>query len=486
MKVRVTDYALYNWRYRIGYTCAALLVVAVLCIAALYVPGSLRQAEEQSALVSGALSIHSIEPAAVVNLPYHILQRFSFLLLGVTTLSIKLPSILLGAGTIFGILILIRTWFRRNVAIIVTLIAATSTQFLLLAQDGTPSIMYSFITIWLLVACTYMTRKKAFSTLWKVVACVLTATALYIPLGIYVVVALLIAAVLHPHIRYMIRRIAKLRLAVAILLGLAALIPLGAAISINHNVGLMLLGIPSGGINLQSNVIEIGQALFGFFSPSNGYLLKPLYPISGIILIGVGAYRFLTIKYTARSYAIFLLGLFTIPLIAINPNHITDLYPLAILVTAMGIQTLISSWYRLFPRNPYARAAGLLPITVFVVGMVFTGTFRYISNYSYNPNVLDSYSNDLRLLDHTLSAQNALKTTTHLVTTASQQPFYGLVAHYDKRFSVETSYNSNDTIVVVTHDAYHKDTPKAPIDTIITNRKSANADRFYIYKSSEK
>ena len=486
MKVRISDYTLYKRRYLLGYLCAAFLVVSVLAIAALYVPGALRQGEEQSALVSGALSIHSIEPTTIVNLPYHILQRFSFLLLGVTTLSIKLPSILLAAATVFGVLLLMRTWFRRNVAIIVTLISATTTQFLFLAQDGTPSIMYTFVTIWLLVACTYMTRTKSFSTLWKVAACVLTATALYIPLGVYVVAALLIAAVLHPHIRYMMRRIAKVRLAIAVMLGLVALIPLGEAVYLNNSVGLMLLGIPSTAINLQNNIVDIGQALFGFFLPSSNYLVRPLFPISAIILMGVGAYRFLTVKYTARSYAVFLLAFFTLPLILVNPSHITDLYPLAILVTGMGVMTLITSWYKLFPRNPYARTAGLIPITVFVAGMVLTGAFRYINNYTYNPNVLGSYNNDLRLLTRTLKSTGTAGTTTQLVTTKAQAPFYGLVAHYDKRFSVQTSYTSTNGTLIVTHDAYHEDTPKLPIDTIVTSRKAANADRFYVYKSSAK
>ena len=484
MKVRVTDYALYKWRYQIGYTCAALLIVCVLFVAVVYVPGALRQGELQSALLSSALSMHSIDPTTVINLPYHILQRLIFLALGVTTLSIKLPSVILAAATMFGVLLLVKTWFRRNVAIIVTIIAATTTQFLFLAQDGTPSIMFSFVTIWLLVASTYMTRNKVFSTLWKVVACVLTATAFYIPLGVYVVLALFIAAVLHPHIRYMIRRIAKVRLGIAIVLGLVALVPLVEAIILNHTVAFTLLGIPNTPINLQDNVVTIGQSMFGFFLTSDSYLLRPLYPLGAIFLMGVGAYKFLTVKYTARSYTVFLLAFFTFPLVILNPTHITDLYPLAILVTAMGITTLITNWYRLFPRNPYARTAGLVPITVFVVGMVFTGAIRYINNYTYNPSVLGSYNNDLRLLDRTLASTNANKSTTHVITTESEQPFYTLVAHYDKRFTVSTSYDPSNEVMIVTHNAHTEDPLKAPIDTIITSRKASSADRFYIYKSS--
>jgi len=484
MKFRVVDYTLYRWRYTIGYTLLTVLVLSALAFAAFYVPGALRDRETQSALASGALSMHSIDPTTVVNLPYHILQRLSFLAFGVTTLSIKLPSIVLGLLTAFGVLLLIKVWFRRNIAIIVAAIAATTTQFLFMAQDGTPAIMFTFVAVWLLVACTYMTRTKIFSTFWKVAACVLTATALYIPLGIYIVLALFITASFHPHIRYMIRRIARIRLIIAILLGLVALVPVAEAIILNQKVALLLLGIPSS-INLQDNIITLSKDLFGFFLASDSYLLRPLYSLGAVILMAVGTYRFMTVKYTARGYTVFFLALFLIPLVIINPAHVTDLYVLAVLLMAMGVNTLVASWYTLFPRNPYARTAGMVPISVFVVGMIFTGFASFINNYSYNANVLQAYNNDLKLLTRNVAANHQQEAKIQVVTTKAQEPFYTLVAHYDKRFAVSTDFTSQQT-VIMTHDAYHTQTPKAAIDTIITSRRATDADRLYIYKSVTK
>jgi len=484
MKFRVVDYTLYRWRYTIGYTLLTVLVLSALAFAAFYVPGALRDGEMQSALASGALSMHSIDPTTVVNLPYHILQRLSFLVFGVTALSIKLPSIVLGLFTAFGVLLLVKVWFRRNIAIIVAAIATTTTQFLFMAQDGTPAIMFTFVAVWLLVACTYMTRTKIFSTFWKVAACVLTATALYIPLGIYIVLALFITASFHPHIRYMIRRIARIRLIIAILLGLVALVPVAEAIILNQKVALLLLGIPSS-INLQDNIITLSKDLFGFFLASDSYLLRPLYSVGAVILMAVGTYRFMTVKYTARGYTVFFLALFLIPLIIINPAHVTDFYVLAVLLMAMGVNTLVASWYTLFPRNPYARTVGMVPISVFVVGMIFTGFASFINNYSYNANVLQAYDNDLKLLARNVAANHQQETKIQVVTTKAQEPFYTLVAHYDKRFAVSTEFTSQQTIIM-TRDAYHKQTPKAAISTIITSRRATDADRLYIYKSVAK
>jgi hypothetical protein len=314
-----------------------------------------------------------------------------------------------------------------------------------------------------------MTRTQIFSTFWKVAACVLTATALYIPLGIYIVLALFITASFHPHIRYMIRRIARIRLIIAILLGLVALIPVGEAIILNQKVALLLLGIPNS-INLQDNVVSLGKDLFGFFLASDSYLLRPLYSLGAVVLM--------------RGYTVFFLGLFLVPLVIINPAHVTDLYVLATLLMAMGVNTLVASWYTLFPRNPYARIAGMVPISVFVVGMIFTGFASFVNNYSYNANVLQAYTNDLKLLARAVAA-NHQNTKVQVVTSKAQEPFYSLVAHYDKRFAVSTDFAAKQT-VIMTHDAYHEHAPKTAISTIVTSRRATDADRFYIYNSVAK
>lgn len=482
MKSSVTDYALYSKRYFIGYTLLILLVIGLLVIAALYMPGSLRQGEVDSALTSGAMSVKSIDPSSVVNLPYYLLQRVGFMLLGVSTLTIKLPSIILGLLTIVGIFVLIKTWFRRNIAVIVTAIAVSAPQFMFLLQDGTPAIMFAFTTIWLLAASTFVTRARYFSTLWKVITCVLMATALYLPLGIYTVLALVITASLHPHIRYVIRRVARTRLIIAIILGLISISPLVYAIILQPSVALTLLGIPTGGIDLVSSFTQAGQNLFGFFVPSNSYLLRPMYSLGVTLLLGLGIYKMFTVKHTARSYAVSIIAAFLVPLALIDPEHTIALYPIAVIMIALGVAGLVADWYKLFPLNPYARAAGLLPISVVVAGTVLSGVIRYTNNYTYNPTILGYYSTDLRLLDQTLHGTKGPKT---VVVTPKEQAFYGLVAHYDKRFTVSTDIPTDRT-AIVTRAAYTAERPTQDISSIVTNARSNDSDRFYIYKTVTK
>lgn len=484
MNTPARDYLLYRWRYPLGYIGIIAILSIVFTMSALYVPGSLREGELQSSLQSANLSLKSIEPAMVINLPYHALQRLSFATFGVTTLSIKLPSIILGVCTALGVFLLLRTWFRKNVAVLGTVLATTTTQFLYLTQDGTPDIMFSFTAIWLLFVATYVTRNKLFGTLWKVLAGVFVAVALYMPLGIYLVIAILTTALFHPHIRFIILRFSRPRLIIAIALGIITLAPVMYASIVDKTTLFTLLGLPLGKPDLWWNAKQLFTELFNFFSPSISHLLHPLYSLGVVLLMIIGFAKMFTVKYTARSYITLTWGVLMMPLILLNPDRVTYLFPLAVILMAMGMTTMITSWYKMFPRNPYARVAGLIPLTILVVGLVSSGIMRYVNNYQYNPDVLSWYSSDLKLLDTTLKKNKSTADSTRLIVSEDQQPFYAMVAKYDKRFTVGTDYESVPAVVMVTNKKFHTARPAANdfLQTIVTNRRLNNADRFYIYK----
>lgn len=483
MQRHVTDYYLYRWRYSLGYLFIILIIGVVLSLASFYIPGSLRAGEMESSLQSSALSLESIDPSMVVDLPYHILQRVSFIVFGVSIISIKLPSIILGTASIIGLFLLIRTWFRRNVAVVTTVLAVTAAPFLFIVQDGTPNVMYSFLTIWILFAATYVTRKKLFGTFWKVLTGVLMATALYTPLGIYLVIAVLTTAFFHPHIRYTIRKFSRPRLWIAIVLGLISLIPLVYASAVDRSTFFTLLGIPSEVPNIGQNVMLLVGSITGLGSVESGYLLKPLYSVGFMLLIALGIYKLVTYKYTARSYITLSLSVFLIPLIILNPEHMLYLFPLACLMLALGIATLITDWYKLFPRNPYARVAGLFPLSIVVLGIAYSGVARYSSHYIYDPLVLRHYTNDLRLLDRETDPDTNKQKPVVIVSEATRG-FYTMVASFNKQFLVSGELPSKAAKVIIARDVTLR--PDAEINKIIVNRFAHDADRFYVYNYEPK
>ena len=477
---KVTDYLLYRWRYILGYGVISLVIIALMFVAGLLIPGALTQAEMDSVVISSH-PLTSFEPSLIVNLPYHLLQHLSLHFFGVSILSVKLPSIILGLLSIAGMFVLLRCWFRHNVALLTTLLIITTGQFLYLAQSGTPNIVYIFWSVWLLVAALMISLRARFGWLWKIILAGVVALSLYTPLSVYILIALISAVALHPHLRYIVRRLPKIKTAIAVIVGLALLSPLIYTVMHHPDVGFTLLGIPNGGFDVVGHILQVVALYLDFWSPAHTPYLTPLYGIGTLALILLGILRLFTTKYTARSYIITAWTLLLIPIVIINPDSASISFVPALLLTAMGIASLLHMWYSLFPRNPYARIVGLIPLIILMGGMLITGVDRYFYGYSYDPYIAKQFSHDIRLLRQNYPANQAPAT---LVVSPHEQAFYTVVAKYQKGLTVTTDTSAPITgTLIVSHDAYtsRSETPAR----IVTDAMSSDADRFYIYKSTQ-
>ena len=484
MGTHITDYFLYRWRYVLGYCLIGLVLLGLLVMAGLHIPGGLSGAEISSVVSSSSLSITAFDPSMIVNLPYKILQRGSIELFGVSNISIKLPSLILGALSIFGMVLLLRTWFRRNVAIIATVLVITTGQFLYVTQSGTPSIVYIFWSVWLLAAAMMVSRKATPRLFWKTLLCAIAALSLYTPLSIYILLALLSAVVLHPHLRYLVRRLSKVKLSIALFPALLLIAPLMYALVKDPPIGLELLGIPNQWPNLFSNTVQLLQQYFDFTAPASGVLMIPVYGLGSIVLIALGIFHLFTTKYTARSYIISAWVILLLPILIINPRYTSVTFLPALLLIAMGIYMLLRNWYQLFPRNPYARIAGLIPLAILIGGMVLSGVNRYAYGYIYDSHVADNFSRDLRIINGELAKKD--RSEIALYVSGSEAPFYTVVAAHNADLIVNPGAGSHVSTAILSREYYHTTKPKSDPTTILTSSRTNHADRFYIYKMNTK
>lgn len=489
MGKKITDYLLYRWRYILGYSIIGLTIAALLLLAGLYVPGGLTQQEMTSTVESHSLSFTSMsdfEPKSVINLPYNLLQRLSTEVLGVTNFSIKLPSLVLGALSAFGMILLLQMWFRRNVAVLTTILIITTGQFLFVAQSGTPNIVYIFWSVWLLLAAMMISRQAKFLGAWKIILFSVAAFSLYTPLSIYILLALSSAIILHPHLRYLVRRLLKARLKVTIasLCALVVITPLIYAIVREPTIGLTLLGIPETMPDIKANLFVLLQQYFSFATPVAGVVMSPIYSLGSMVLIVLGIIRLSTANYTARSYIITAWAILLLPVLLINPNYSTITFVPAMLLMAMGVNTILRSWYELFPRNPYARIAGLLPLTLLIGGMFVSGISRYVYNYTYNPNTATYFSQDLQLVNDQLAVKDRPATT--LLTTPGERAFYTVATEQRGNITVTSDRPASPTPLLIVSHAAHKNADFPTPNDIVTNARSEQADRFYIYKTDKK
>ena len=468
-----SKYFLYRWRYVIGYSLVGILLAGLLLFAGLYLPGGISEQEMNSVVRSAALSLNSPESLAIANLPYYWFQAGIFALFGVSIFTIKLPSLILGLLSAVGLIMLLRRWFKPNIAVLASLIAVSTGQFLFISQLGTASILYIFWPIALLLLGTQVTRGKKFRLLWKTLFAITAALSLYTPLSIYPLIAIVLAIMLHPHLRAAVRKLKKIRLAFVIALFLVLIAPLVYLIGfVNPDLGLTLLGfVPqSWPPDLLANFFTLLKQYFLFWDPSITTVLTPVFGLGTALLILLGFYRLILTRETTRSYLIIIWIVCLTPILLINPAFTSVTFVPSILMLAAGLMSLIGYWYRLFPLNPYARITGLIPIILLVATLIVTGLVRYVYGYHYSPSVAGLYSNDLRLLP---------KDTTQLVVSDNERAFYEAVADINGTFAVVDK--PTDSVFVVTRAA-NKDFEGAKIKQIITNARSTDANRFYVYQ----
>jgi len=469
-KFRITDFYIYRWRYFIGYGIVAIGLVLALIFAGMYLPGGISNQEIQSVIKSNSTNFSSYWSLDVINLPYYILQHFSLSLFGVTILSIKLPSIILAFLSTVGLVLLLRQWFKPSIGVLASLIAITTGQFLFIAQNGTPDVLYLFWPVWILFIAGLIPIQKRLRKLFIAIFLAITALSLYTPLSIYVIIVMIIAIILHPHLRFLIKQLSKQEVIGGIVLILVLVSPLLFAIIKDPNLCMTLLGIPTTWPNFNTNLLLLGSQYFNFSNPSGQTIITPFFELGSMLLIALGVYFVIRSRATAKNYVIILWTALLIPIIILNPNLTSITFLPLVLLIASGLNGLLGYWYGLFPRNPYARIGGLIPLIILISILIISGSSRYIYEYRYNPEIVPNFSQDLNLIPIT---------SKNIVVSNNELAFYQIIAKHNKQLIVSTTADS-DTILVTR--AAKQQFANYNIFQIITTSASNQSDRFYIYK----
>lgn len=477
--VKLSDFFIYRYRYQIGYILLTIFFIVLLAVAGLFVPGGLSKGEERAFVQTASLDLQNINSLSVANLPFYMAQRFSMQMLGPTIFAFKLPAILCAFFAGVGAVLLLRRWFRPNIAVLATAIMITTGQFLYVAQSGTAGITYILWSIWLLLAATMITGSARHQRLWKALFFIVMPLSLYTPLSIYLVVAIFSAGILHPHVRHVLKRMPTLHLIGLSMISLIIVAPLLYLAARQPSLIITLLGAPDAWPpDLFQNIKILVQQYLNFVHPQSGVLMTPVLGLGSIILIGLGAWQLYNIRYTARSYTLTAWILLLVPILIINPSFTAVSFVPLLLLLASGLGFLLQAWYGMFPLNPYARFIGIIPLTVLVAGLVITGVGRYYDGYRHDPETASSFSKDVTIYEREVYSKNITK----LLVSNDELAFYNALASY---------YRNNRPIIVAevptlggfasTHDA-HDRVIGAKIERIVTTETSDKSDRFYIFK----
>lgn len=394
-----------SWLYQHRYWFVAIIIALLALFMAAYrfwtIPYGLSIQEKQSAIASSQLinDPGSILPTGqadgLVNLPWRLLQGCSIKLLGMSVFSVRLPAVIAALLAVVVIIFLLSKIFRPNLAAMSGLLLVSSSFAIALSRSGTPVALITLLVSLALLAGYYIAngsdkaRRRGF---WG--AAIVCGLLTYMTGGIYLVIALVAAAIVHPRIRLVLKSNKAHSIAYCVLY-LVLTLPLSSAVvadligaSGNDTLKrLLAIGRPS-----LSNLGEFAAAYAGLHGQVVGGLIVPMTSIvGGILTLGGLVYCAMHARASVRFYLLIamLVVLFTTG--ACNPGLIYLLFiPVAILQT-MCIAWITNSWYGLFPKNPYARVFAVVPIAILIGSLCLVDANRYFNSAGYDSDVVYSF-----------------------------------------------------------------------------------------------
>lgn len=490
------QYIFYRLRFWFGYGLLLAALVGLLTFAIIRTPGGINPAEEESVLRSAALTLKHPESLLITDLPYHALQKFSISLLGLNTISIKLPSAILAFLSSIGLVLLLRRWLQPRTSVIAGAIAITSTPFIFLAQQGTPSIMTIFWPVAIILFAMWGANRNSLRHIAPPILAIMLGLSLYTPLMSYVLIALFFGGVLHPHIRYMIRRrIPRPIVVLSLLLALLTTLPLLYTIwKTSITVSELFISKGNWDINLLDNAKQLGVQfgdLLGDSIATTG-VLAPYLTLATILMVLTGVFYLLKQYYSSQSYVLIAWILLAIPVAILNPQKPEVLFIPLILLTGVGVAFILESWYKLFPLNPYARAFALLPLAVLIGGTMITSTARYFYLYHYNTGLARQSSYDLNLV-HAELRKDTSKSLGFLAVSEAELPLYTLYKDTNKlsiqlttEADIDKISTSDRTKILATRNSSIVKSDIIPERVVGSRLMQTDSDRLYIYKNTAK
>lgn len=471
---------LYRFRYAIGYVLIFLFLIGLSIWQLGQIPLGYSERDLESIQTSATLSLS--EQAPVSNLPFHLLQKFTLSIFGVTPLGTLLPGALIGIVSGVALLALLLRLFRQNVAIITTLLAVTASQFLIATRSATPDVMMLFWPIIIILLATLVSQQVKHYRFWRYLLTLAIILSLYTPMMIYLVVAALIAALVHPHLRFIMRYDTKpIGYILTAIVGLALLAPMAWIIYNDYEKGIALLGLPGTLPDAGTYFANLKFAILSWVNvlhPSITTMITPAFNIGTLVLMLFGFIQVLRDHHSSRSYVILIWLACLLPLISFRPEQIIVLFVPAIILLGIGVQSLVREWYKLFPRNPYARISGLLPLSILMGSMLAFNFTSYFYGFGYYADRSQYFSNDLALVQQTLDRDFADQKVT-LVVPKEQVGIYDLLRRTYPNVTVADTPSASRPLLVQNDAASGIKT--AASDVVVSSDKSSPL-RFVVYR----
>lgn len=321
-----------------------------------------------------------------VNAPYKVLVWLAAALGHHSILLTRIIAASFGVAGVAIFFLIARQWYGFRTAFFGTILFATSAGFLHIARLGSPQVLQLSILLILGLLLWYLRSKRPLAGYLLVI---LYALLWYVPgmlwFEIFSLVLLRAGAIRR------LRQAASLHKTIWIVSFLVLIAPLVVASLRTPRVALQAIGLPTGLHALSHAATNLSNALLaiGIHGPGTPTLWvghAPLLDAIELVFCAIGFYYYIWHERSART--MFLLGASIISLVLIELGGMVTLavlLPLLYLCITGGLHHLLGRWLRVFPRNPVARAAGLLIICAMLFFTVLYQTRSYFVAWPHSP-----------------------------------------------------------------------------------------------------
>ncbi len=489
MKFRpVAEWTLYRRRFVIAYGLLAILTTTLLFVYSDRIPPGVGPSEQQSVVTSNEVSFTQL-PQHIVDIPYHALQKLSTEWLGLSPLGVRLPSLVFGLLTALLVAILLKRWFKTNVAVAAGVIVLVSAWFLSMARLGAPLIMIPFWTSLILLSATYVSQQTKAWKWWRIVFVMSAAVSLYTPAMAYLFAAAALAGIAQPHLRYLLRESNRVSVFIGSFFFILILVPFGWGIYHNPSQAWDLMAIPSSlpdGLQFGNNLWTAASAFVNPYNVTVGETITPIIGIASTALLIVGAARMLRDFHSVRAHVLLIWAAILVPVVGLNPHLTAVLFVPTMMAIAIGLNQIIRYWYRLFPLNPYARIFGLLPLGILLFSIVQLSYQRYVYGMLYSPQATAIFNSDPFLAQARVNKVDAGQHVVIVVPT-DQRSLYQTIAWHRDNVTVADEHNPPTELAGtwIIADSVLTAVPKKVLgtfDSLLITDASRDARRFWVYQ----
>lgn len=484
---KINAYRLYKWRYFIAYCSLAVFYFSLIAMTFWYAPAGLRQAEVDQ--VSQLRFATMLSGESIIELPYNLLQATSLKLFGLSWLGIKLPSLLIGSITVSGFFWLILRWINLKTALISTILAISTSQFMIIIQDGTPGIMFIFWQVMLMILLTQLsrytpdaqqlksTKKPARLALILPLLGIVIGLSLYTPMMIFLPALLLGLLFYHPKPRLFAKQF-SLRLLMPGIVGFGLIIsPLILQIITKPTLLKSIISLQAAPTNPLQPLIDI----FDFWTNTPHFLVQPVFSLGALILALIGGISLAQQYFSVRSTAVFFLMIINLLLSGLlaHSSAITLWLPVAMLI-AYGIHSLTVSWMTIFPVNPYPRFFGSFTLSLMTIVLCLASVDSLFKKYAYAPNLAQNFKQDLTIVTTFLQ-----KNPKHTLIVANQDElnFYQRLRIDHLKIEI-LNENITHESRILTRQAFKQSSKLMP-SFALTDSHSQDFERFYVYQKNQ-